>query len=583
MSSVSGIRLPGLATGMDTEAMVKEMLTGEQNKIDKVKQKEQTIKWQQEIYREVIKDVQGLNDKYFSVTSKNSIVNSSAWNTLSVSSSNSSVITATGSAGANPVNYKFEVSKLASAGKGSSSIAKKTNSDGSTTDVEIKKDSNLKDLGLPEGETKFCIRYGDKDNEVSSKITIRTEPTYKTETVLKQEVDADGKPVVDADGKPVYVQAKNPDGTPKVDADGKPVYETEDIKVVDQPADTVATLIEKINKASGGNIKATYSEMTGVFSIEGKSTGDKNGFTIVNEDGKTPSSKLDFLNLSGKDLNGKFKGTDSEVKVYDTDGKKVLKTITESKNSFTIDGITYNVNGVSPKDESGKVKLTEMSSKQDTQPVVDNMKAFVEDYNKLMDKMYDLVTQKTNKDYPPLTEAQKKDMSEEEIKRWEEKAKKGLLKNDSEMRRFMDDMQKSIFGDNIQILNEMGVTSHSDYNKKGQIALDVDKFTKALETNADKVYEVFAKDSSSVMEKMKNTIKDYAGGSSSIFANKAGIEKTSSVAKNFYSEQLKRQADTIKTLQRKMDDKESALYKKFGTLEASMNKLNSQMSYFMQM
>ena len=63
MSSVSGIRLPGLATGMDTETMVKEMLTGEQNKVDKAKQKEQIINWQQETYREIISDIKGFNDR----------------------------------------------------------------------------------------------------------------------------------------------------------------------------------------------------------------------------------------------------------------------------------------------------------------------------------------------------------------------------------------------------------------------------------------------------------------------------------------------------------------------------------------
>ena len=210
------------------------------------------------------------------------------------------------------------------------------------------------------------------------------------------------------------------------------------------------------------------------------------------------------------------------------------------------------------------------------------MKGFVEDYNKLMDKMYNIITQKTNRDYPPLTEEQKKDMSKEEIEAWEKKAKEGLLRNDSEMRKFIDDMQNSIFGDKIQILSEMGITSHEDYHKKGQVALDEDKFKNALETNADRVYQVFAKDTSSVMEKMKSTIKDYTGGSNSIFAKKAGIEKTASIAKNFYSEQLKRQADIIKTLQRKMGDRENALYKKFGELEASMNKLNSQMNYFNQ-
>lgn len=555
MSSVSGIRLPGLATGMDTEAMVKEMLTGDQNKIDKVKQKEQTIKWQQEIYREVIKDVQGLNDKYFSVTSKNSIVNSSAWNTLLVSSSNSSVITATGTAGANNVNYKFNVAKLAQPPK--FSVGGNINVNG--TDVKIEKDTELKSLGL-DGEKTFMISYGEGENEKSKPITIRTEPTYKK---------GEGK-ITNKDGKFFDENGK------EVDKDGNLLDEKGE-KIIKEPADTIESLAKKINDASGGEVKASFSQMTGELTIESSKTGTNSSLQIVESeigvDGKeviNPSDALKFLGMDGS----KKIGENSEIEVTTVDGKTTIKTLNEESNSFTIDGVKYNVHSTGS---------SEITSKQDTQPVVDNMKAFVEDYNKLMDKMYDLITQKTNKDYPPLTEAQKKDMSEEEIKRWEEKAKKGLLKNDSEMRRFMDDMQKSIFGDNIQILNEMGVTSHSDYNKKGQIALDVDKFTKALETNADKVYEVFAKDSSSVMERMKSTIKNYTGGSSSVFAKKAGIDKTASAAKNFYSEQLKRQADTLKTLQRKMGDKENALYKKFGALEASMNKLNSQMNYFAQM
>ena len=85
-----------------------------------------------------------------------------------------------------------------------------------------------------------------------------------------------------------------------------------------------------------------------------------------------------------------------------------------------------------------------------------------------------------------------------------------------------------------------------------------------------------------MMDKMKSTIKNYVGSSSSIFAKKAGIEKTASAANNFYSEQLKKQAELIKTLQNKLSDKEEKLYLKFGSLESQMNKLNSQMNYFTQ-
>lgn len=513
MSSVSGIRLPGLATGMDTENMVKEMLKGEQNKIDKVKQKEQTVKWQQEIYREVIKDVKGFNDKYFSLSSKNSILNSSAWNTLSVSSSNSNIITATGTAGANKVDYDFEVNKLAQPAKVSS------NKNIDSPDTELGSMPGFK-------EESFFLDLGEKGE----------------------------------DGNPVPLNEIN-------------------ITAKDTPK----TLAKKIEDATNGKITATYSEMTGKFTIETKDDGENATFKIIDKDGNG-SDALDFLGIKGSDVDSSgnvtvnvFEGSKSSIKVTSRDGS-FSKVIEEDSNSFMIDGIKYEVHSTTKPGET--VSIT---SKQDTQPVVENMKAFVEDYNKLMDKMYDLVTQKINRDYPPLTEAQKEDMSEEEIERWEKKAKDGLLRNDSEMRKFMDDMQKSIFGDNMKVLNEMGISSHEDYNKRGQLSLDEKKFTKALENNGEEVYKLFAGNNNSVMENMKSTINKYVGGSSAIFAKKAGLEKTSSAANNFYSEQLKRQADTIKMLQRKMSDKENALYKKFGELESSMNKLNSQMSYFMQM
>ena len=475
MSSISSIRLSGLATGMDTDAMVKSMLTADQEKIDKAQQKEQTVKWQQEIYREVMSDIIDFNDKYFSLTSKDSILSNSAWNTLSITSSNSSVISATGNAGATNVDYKFNVKKLAETAKAQSSIE------------GLKKESKLVSLGAKEGEQfKFELGKDDTGNTIySSDITIEAD-------------------------------------------------------------DTIDTLITKINNSVDGKIKASYSEMTGKFTVETKDTGSNTEFKIVGEDGSS-SKALDFLDLKTKNSSGnlvKFdengaKGSNSEIEVSSKDGtfKKILS---QESNTFTIDNIKYTVNS------TGSAEIT---SKQDASSVVQKMKTFVDDYNKIMDKIYDLVTEKKDSDYSPLTEAQKEEMSEDEIKDWEKKAKQGILRNDSEMRRFMDSMQNAIFGDKMNILNEMGISTAEDYNKRGQISLDESKFTEALENDSQKVYKAFAGDSNSMMEKMKSTVKNYVGGASSVFAQKAGLEKTASVANNFYSE---------------------------------MNKLNSQMNYFAQ-
>ena len=444
MSSISSIRLSGLATGMDTDAMVKSMLTADQEKIDKAQQKEQTVKWQQEIYREVMSDIIDFNDKYFSLTSKDSILSNSAWNTLSITSSNSSVISATGNAGATNVDYKFNVKKLAETAKAQSSIE------------GLKKESKLVSLGAKEGEQfKFELGKDDTGNTIySSDITIEAD-------------------------------------------------------------DTIDTLITKINNSVDGKIKASYSEMTGKFTVETKDTGSNTEFKIVGEDGSS-SKALDFLDLKTKNSSGnlvKFdengaKGSNSEIEVSSKDGtfKKILS---QESNTFTIDNIKYTVNS------TGSAEIT---SKQDASSVVQKMKTFVDDYNKIMDKIYDLVTEKKDSDYSPLTEAQKEEMSEDEIKDWEKKAKQGILRNDSEMRRFMDSMQNAIFGDKMNILNEMGISTAEDYNKRGQISLDESKFTEALENDSQKVYKAFAGGSNSMMEKMKSTVKNYVGGASSVFA-----------------------------------------------------------------
>lgn len=526
MTSVGGtssVRIPGLATGMDTDTMIKDMLSGEQQKIDKAKQKQQVTKWQQEIYRDVMKDIKSFQDNYFSVSSPNSIISSKAWNTLKVASSDENVITASGSAGANKVDYSFNVIKLAQSAKMNSSKA--------SNGTEIKKDSDLGQLGLTEDRS-FSIKYGDGEGEVSKEITIRATPLY--------EKDSDGNDVLDESGN----------------------------KIVKEPADTIDSLIRKINDSTDGKVKASYSEMIGAFTIESTKTGEKSTLQIVDSTTGAESEALSFLGMPKSE-----KGSNSEIEVKSKDGS-FTKTLNEETNSFSIDGITYNVN------TTGTCDIT---SKEDVQPVVDNMKKFVEDYNKIMDKVYSLVTQKTNKAYPPLTEAQRKDMSEDEIKKWEEKAKEGLLRNDSEMRSFMDKMQSAIFGENTKFLNDCGLTSHEDYTKRGQLSLNEDKFKKALQNNSQQMYKAFAGNNDSVLEKMKDTMDDYVGTSSSVFSKKAGLEKTSSVVNNFYSEQIKRQEENIKNLTRKMNDKENKLYKQFGQLEASMNKLNSQMNYFAQM
>ena len=83
----------------------------------------------------------------------------------------------------------------------------------------------------------------------------------------------------------------------------------------------------------------------------------------------------------------------------------------------------------------------------------------------------------------------------------------------------------------------------------------------------------------SCLEKIKKVTYNYAGSSGSVFAKKAGIEKTSTAVNNLFSEQIKKQEERIKELKAKMQERQEELYAKFASLESSMNTLNSQMNY----
>lgn len=497
------MRVPGLASGMDIDSMVKDMLVKERDKVDKAKQSQQVNKWKQEIYKDIIKDTKNLYDKYFSMTSSNSLLSSNNYSTVGISSSNSNVITATAGPGAEKVNYKFNIT----------STAQPPGISGKITDDQIKKLQG----------TEISIGEGSNIKNIS----------------------------------------------------------------IDSNINTVSDLINSINSQfSDGSVKASYSEMTGEFSISGNKTGKDSELSISGTFFTATDSSIagnpSIITMKGKKdgiefKGGKIIGSNLEGTVSDFNGN-VLKSLDEKSNSFTIDNITYSANSV------GESTLTGVT---DTKKAVENMSMFIDDYNKLMDKMYTTITQKTPKDHPPLTDEQKKEMSEDEIKNWESKAKEGILRNDSEMRRFMDEIQSTIFGTlegSGVSLAEMGIKSNSDYNKKNQLSFDPDTYSKTLEEKGDLVYSTLSKGvngEKSLFDKLKDTFYKYGGSSTSIFASKAGMG-AGSENNNTFSKEIKKQESNIKNLIQKMQAREKQLYSKFASLEASLNKYNSQMSYFMQ-
>jgi flagellar hook-associated protein 2 len=83
------------------------------------------------------------------------------------------------------------------------------------------------------------------------------------------------------------------------------------------------------------------------------------------------------------------------------------------------------------------------SSTADVDAILDTITQFVNKYNEVIKKVQDKTGEAKYRSFTPLTSEQKKAMTEDEVKLWEEKAKSGTLKSDSTLKSLLTTMRSS--------------------------------------------------------------------------------------------------------------------------------------------
>ena len=75
-SSIYGTRnvISGLASGIDTETLIENAVSGYQLKISNLQQKRTKVEWQQEAYRSIIAKMSAFTDKYTSYMSATNLM-----------------------------------------------------------------------------------------------------------------------------------------------------------------------------------------------------------------------------------------------------------------------------------------------------------------------------------------------------------------------------------------------------------------------------------------------------------------------------------------------------------------------------
>ena len=230
------------------------------------------------------------------------------------------------------------------------------------------------------------------------------------------------------------------------------------------------------------------------------------------------------------------------------------------------------------------------SSKTDTDAIVDVIKQMITDYNAIVTevkKAYsDMPLQKSDgSKYEPLTAEDEADMTESEIKAYEEKAKTGILFMDRELSSLYSALRGAVVGDgDPAYLREIGISTSYEEGLT-TISLDENKLRQALETDLDGVRDAFTKsgeNGNGLMASIQEVTDRYAattGATKGILIEKAGSKySAASALDNTMQDKLEDLDEQIARWQDKMSNKVDYYTNKFTRLEVLINQMNSQSS-----
>lgn len=353
------------------------------------------------------------------------------------------------------------------------------------------------------------------------------------------------------------------------------------------------TDIMKAINASAARVTVSYTASTDKFSIISTEGGASGAVEL-----KGWGAELIF-GKENTDYNYK-EGTDAVVAVKYA-GSDSVEYLTRGSNTFNLDGLNVSVSGTFGynHDDDGNATTLDtnaeavtFSSKTDTDKITSAVSDMIKDYNAIIDLVNSQLTTKPNRDYAPLTDEQKEDMTESQITAWESKAKTGLLFNDSDLRTLSDSMRFIINSGSTdkKTLETYGITISSTYGDNGKLVFDETKFRAALESDPETLKKVFTKtansstgDGDGVMARMKAITDKYASTSGSvkgILVEKAGSTYSPiSVLSNSFQKSMDSLDDYIKTLQDKLSTETDRYISQFTTLETLISQMNSQSSY----
>lgn len=400
----------------------------------------------------------------------------------------------------------------------------------------------------------------------------------------KVKKDADGKEVKDSDGKLVYEYDKE-----AIEKAGK----TEEFNTLSKNKENNEALIKSYDDNS-----KIISDTEGYVTVgsDGKAVADENNAKVLQEVRDTNSSRQASAKalLDSKIAMAKTAKDDVEDKTV-TDAKKPVRVVgqdseimlngaifTNNSNNFSINGLTIQALNVTADDE--EITIT---TDTDVDGIYDMIKGFLKDYNDLVKSVDVAYNAASSKGYEPLTSDEKDAMTDDEVKKWEEKIKDSLLRKDSTLGSVLDTMKNDMalsFDVNGKrySLASFGIATlgyfNSPENETGVYHIDGDKDDSKTSANTDKLKAMIASDPDTV-------ISFFSQLSTRLYTdlgNKMAASSTSSAYTIYNDKQMNTQYSEYNTKISEAEDKvttwEDYYYSKFSAMESALAKMNAQSS-----
>ncbi len=586
------MRITGLASGLDTESMVTELVKASSGKKTKLEKEQTKMEWKQDAWKSINTEIKNF---YTQQTAKLKFSSAYAKKKTTVADSRIATIVA----GDNAVNGSQTLSVQSLAKTAYLTGGKIKSASGVKSDTKL---SDVLGIGADE-EITFTLNNGKEDKEI--KLTGNQTIGELAAQMTKAGVNA----TFDEKNQRFFVSAlesgaENDFTLTATNANGLNALSKLGLLTKDDLTSNAQLDAARATLAmSDDEIKDTqeYKDLylAKVAALEEADTeGARTPEDIAAEAESSILAQMKASAQAAVDASNDVASAGA-VKIKGQNAQITLNgAVFESNtNSFSINGLTITATAVSEvtgtDSEGNKIYAeTAINTADDVDAIYDTIKSFFKQYNELINKLDKLYNAESSKGYEPLTDDEKEAMSDDEVEKWEAKIKDALLRRDGNLNTIINTLKTGMLdsftvGDEKLSLLTFGIATlgyfdaadneHGAYHIAGDpddtaVTDTKDKLKAAIAENPERVTSFFQQLTSSLYNKLNKLSAHTENRSYGSFYDDTKLSKD-----------YKEYKSKIKKAQDELTDMEDRYYKQFANMESALQKLNSQQSYVSQL